>query len=170
MSQIYGLYNNLALGSTVTSQDGKTSSTFKLSGKAEETKYATIDLGKKTDFNTVVLKESGSKITLFEIYGSNSADSDYDFLYQSDCIEGGHTCFLGDVSYRYLRIFVNMASGNFKLTGAEVYNIKSDKAKNLRVNTYLVAANINENTDFSMLDGVTAVSYTHLTLPTICSV
>lgn len=157
MSQIYGLYNNLALGSTVTSQDGKTSSTFKLSGKAEETKYATIDLGKETDFNTVVLKESGSKITLFEIYGSNSADSDYDFLYQSDCIEGGHTCFLGDVSYRYLRIFVNMASGNFKLTGAEVYNIKSDKAKNLRVNTYLVAANINENTDFSMLDGVTDI-------------
>ena len=68
MSQIYGLYNNLALGSTVTSQDGKTSSTFKLSGKAEETKYATIDLGEEKEFNTVVLKESGSKITHIDNY------------------------------------------------------------------------------------------------------
>lgn len=157
MNRIYGLYNNLALDSTVTSQDGKKSSTFKLSGKAEETKYATIDLGEEKEFNTVVLKESGKKVTLFEIYGSNNADSDYKFLYQSDCIEGGHTCFLGDVSYRYLRIFVNQASGSFKLTAAEVYNIKSDNAKDLRVNAYLVASNINESTDFSMLDGVTDI-------------
>lgn len=64
MNRIYGLYNNLALGSTVTSQDGKKSSTFKLSGKAEETKYATIDLGEEKEFNTVVLKESGKKVTL----------------------------------------------------------------------------------------------------------
>ncbi len=157
MNRIYGLYNNLALGSTVTSQDGKKSSSFKLSGKAEENVYATLDLGEEKEFNTVVLKESGKKVTLFEIYGSNNADSDYKFLYQSDCIEGGHTCFLGDVSYRYLRIFVNQASGNFKLTAAEVYNIKNDNAKNLRVNAYLVASNINEDADFSMLDGVTDI-------------
>lgn len=66
MNRIYGLYNNLALGSTVTSQDGKKSSTFKLSGKAEKTKYATIDLGEEKEFNTVVLKESGKKVTLLK--------------------------------------------------------------------------------------------------------
>ncbi|UKI23388.1 MAG: glycosyl hydrolase family 18 protein [Anaerotruncus sp.] len=44
-----------------------------------------------------------------------------------------------------------------KLTAAEVYNIKSDNAKDLRVNAYLVASNINESTDFSMLDGVTDI-------------
>ena len=89
--------------------DGKENASFSLKGKAEENNYVTVDLGKQTDFNTIVLKENGEKVTLFEIYASNDKDKNYKFLYQSDCIEGGHTCFVGDVSYRYLRIFVNQS-------------------------------------------------------------
>lgn len=157
MTDTYSEYENLASDCTVTSSDGKQISGFKLKGKAEQNQYVTVDLGKETAFNTVVLKENGKKVTLFEIYGSNDAEKDYQFLYQSDCIEGGHTCFLGDVNYRYLRIFVNQASGSFKLYDIGVYNIKSDKASDLRVTSYLIANEINEETDFSMLDGITDI-------------
>ena len=157
MTDTYSGYENLAAGCSVTDSEGKSLKSFKLKGKAEENQYVTVDLGEAKAFNTVVLKENGKKVTLFEIYGSNDAEKDYEFLYQSDCIEGGHTCFLGDVSYRYLRIFVNQASGSFKLYDIGVYNIKSDKAKDLRVTSYLVARDISEDTDFSMLDGITDI-------------
>ncbi|MDD6728094.1 MAG: glycoside hydrolase family 18 protein [Eubacteriales bacterium] len=155
MTDTYAQYDNLAVDCTVTDQSGKALGSFKLKGKAEENNFVTVDLGETKNFNTVVLKEKGKKVTLFEIYGSNNAGSDYEFLYQSDCIEGGHTCFLGDVSYRYLRIFVNQASGSFSLYDIGVYNIKSDTAKDLRVTSYLVVNDIKEDTDFSMLDGIT---------------
>lgn len=157
MSDIYANYDNLAKASVTIKPDGKEISSFKLSGKAEENNYVTVDLGKKTDFNTVVLKENGKRVTLFEIYASNDKDKNYTFLYQSDCIEGGHTCYVGDVSYRYLRIFVNEASGKFKLYDIGVYNIKSEKAKNLRVNSYLIVNDISEKTDFSILDALTDI-------------
>lgn len=157
MTDTYSEYENLASNCTVINSEGKQISGFKLKGKAEQNQYVTVDLGKETAFNTVVLKENGKKVTLFEIYGSNDAEKDYQFLYQSDCIEGGHTCFLGDVNYRYLRIFVNQSSGSFKLYDIGVYNIKSDKASDLRVTSYLIASEINEETDFSMLDGITDI-------------
>ena len=157
MKNTYEGYEDLSSGCTVTNSDGKVLNSFKLKGKAEKNQYVTVDLGETKSFNTVVLKENGKHVTLFEIYGSNDAEKDYEFLYQSDCIEGGHTCFLGDVNYRYLRIFVNQASGNFKLYDLGVYNIKSEKAKDLRVTSYLVTAQITEETDFSMLDGITDI-------------
>lgn len=79
------------------------------------------------------------------------------FLYQSDCIEGGHTCFLGDVKYRYLRIFVNQSSGNYKVNSFEAYYLKNENAKNLRVNSYLIAEDIKEYADYSNLDALTDV-------------
>ena len=157
MQKTYENYENLAASCMVTDSAGKESHRFKLKGDAEENNYVTVDLGAITAFNTVVLHENGDNVTLFEIYGSKEPDIGYEFLYQSDCIEGGHTCFLGDVEYRYLRIFVNQASGNFTLDGIEVYDIKSDDAQDLRVSAYFVANDINENTDFSRLDGVTDV-------------
>lgn len=157
MKNTYRGYEDLSSDCTVTNSDGKVLKSFKLKGKAEKNQYVTVDLGETKSFNTVVLKENGKHVTLFEIYGSNDAEKDYEFLYQSDCIEGGHTCFLGDVNYRYLRIFVNQASGNFKLYDLGVYNIKSEKAKDLRVTSYLITAQITEETDFSMLDGITDI-------------
>lgn len=157
MDKTYDNYEDLAAFCSAFNQSGKKVSGFKLKGKAEENNYVTVDLGKEVKFNTVVLQEKGKNVTLFEIYGSNNSESDYEFLYQSDCIEGGHTCFLGDVSYRYLRIFVNQASGKYNLYNFGVYNIKNDKAKELRVNSYLVANDINENTDFSMVDALTDI-------------
>lgn len=157
MTDTYSQYENLAEDCSVTNSAGKVLGGFKLTGKAEENNYVTVDLGETKAFNTVVLCEDGQEVTLFEIYGSNDFEKDYAFLYQSDCIEGGHTCFLGDVQYRYLRIFVNQSSGNFKLDDIGVYNIKSEGAKDLRVTAYLVVTDISEDTDFSKLDGITDV-------------
>lgn len=157
MKNTYAQYENLAADCTVTDMEGKTLSRFELKGKAEKNYYVTVDLGQTKAFNTVVLKESGKKVTLYEIYGSNDAEKGYEFLYQNDCIEGGHTCFLGDVNYRYLRIFVNQASGSFKLYDIGVYNIKSEKAKDLRVTSYVVMRDVEEDNDFSMLDGITDI-------------
>lgn len=157
MTDTYSQYENLADNCVVTDSAGKTLKSFKLKGKAEENQYVTVDLGEEKEFNTVVLKENGKNVTLYEIYGSDDANENYEFLYQSDCIEGGHTCFLGDVDFRYLRIFVNQASGNYQLYDIGVYNIKSDEAKDLRVNSYLVISDVTEETDFSMLDGITDI-------------
>lgn len=157
MQKTYENYDNLATSCVVTDSAGKTKNSFKLKGDAEETNYVTVDLGAITAFNTVVLHENGDNVTLFEIYGSKEPDIGYEFLYQSDCIEGGHTCFLGDVEYRYLRIFVNQASDKYTLDGIEVYNIKSDEAQDLRVSAFFVVTDINESTDFSRLNGVTDV-------------
>lgn len=157
MTDTYEGFENLASNCIFTDSNGKRLSGFKLKGKAESNQYVTVDLGEKKSFNTVVLKENGKKVTLFEIYGSNDAEKDYEFLYQSDCIEGGHTCFLGDVSYRYLRIFVNQASGSFKLYDIGIYNLKSEKANDLRVTSYLILRDISEDTDFSMLEGITDI-------------
>lgn len=157
VSSAYGMYENHALGCTFIYEDGKTSKSFELSGKMDENHFITVDLGKSMDYNTVVLQEKTQTVTLFQIYGSNELDSGYEFLYQSDTIEGGHTCFLGDVNYRYLRIIVNQSSGRFKINNIGVYNIKSDKAKDLRVNAYFVVADIKKDTDFSKLDGVTDI-------------
>lgn len=148
---------NLASSAIYITQDGKTKKSFSLKGKAEENKYVTVDFGDSVDFNTVVLGESGKKVTLFEIYGSNEQDANYQFLYQSDCIEGGHTCFLGDVKYRYLLIFVNQASGKFNVNNFEAYYLKNENAKNLRVNSYLIAEDIKEDADYSNLDALTDV-------------
>ena len=148
---------NLASSATYITQDGKTKKSFSLKGKAEENKYVTVDFGDSVDFNTVILGESGKKVTLFEIYGSNEQDANYQFLYQSDCIEGGHTCFLGDVKYRYLRIFVNQASGKFNVNNFEAYYLKNENANDLRVNAYLVAEDITEDYDFSRLDAITDI-------------
>ncbi len=157
MADTYSNYSNIASSATYITQDGKTKKSFSLKGKAEENKYITVDLGENATYNTVVLGEAGKKVTLFEIYGSNEEDADYQFLYQSDCIEGGHTCFLGEVNYRYLRIFVNQASGKFNVNRFEAYNIKNDEAKNLRVNAYWIVENITEDADYSNLDALTDI-------------
>lgn len=157
MDNTYSKEDNLAADATYFDQEGKESKKFKLKGKGEETTYITVDLGEIKSFNTVVLKESTNSVTLFEIYGTNDLEKDYKFLYQSDCIEAGHTCYLGDVQYRYLRIIVNQSSDDYKLTDCAVYNIKNDNAKDLRVTAYFVATDIKEDTDFSKLDGVTDV-------------
>lgn len=157
VQETYAGYTDLATSAVFTDREGKTHKSFGLRGSAESNTYITVDLGETKAFNTVVVRESGKHVTLFELYGSNSPDKDFDFLYQSDCIEGGHTCFLGDVQYRYLRLFVNQASSSFRLTDFEVYNIKSKTAKDLRVTAYLIVNNITEKADFSMLDGVTDI-------------
>lgn len=155
MDDTYSQYENVASSASFITQEGKTKGSFSLKGKEEEVKYVTVDMGKEVEYNTVVLGESTKTVTLYEIYGSNEQDANYKFLYQSDCIEGGHTCYLGDVNYRYLRIFVNGSSGRYNVNSFAAYNIKKDNAKSLRVNSYIVMEGVSEQTDFSMLEAVT---------------
>ena len=155
MDDTYSQYENVASSASFITQEGKTKRNFSLKGKEEEVKYVTVDMGKEVEYNTVVLGESTKTVTLYEIYGSNEQDANYKYLYQSDCIEGGHTCYLGDVNYRYLRIFVNGSSGRYNVNSFAAYNIKKDNAKSLRVNSYIVMEGVSEQTDFSMLEAVT---------------
>ena len=157
MDKTYSRYDNVASDASYITQDGKTKNSFSLKGKNEENKYITVDLGDSVNYNTVVLGETTKTVTLFEIYGSNEQDANYEFLYQSDCIEGGHTCYLGDVSYRYLRVFVNGSSGKYNVNSFAAYDIKKDNADSLRVNAYLVAENIKDDMDVSMLDSLTDI-------------
>ena len=159
MDDTYSQYENVASSASFITQEGKTKGSFSLKGKEEEVKYVTVDMGKEVEYNTVVLGESTKTVTLYEIYGSNEQDANYKFLYQSDCIEGGHTCYLGDVNYRYLRIFVNGSSGRYNVNSFSAYNIKKDDAKSLRVNSYIVMEGVSEQTDFSMLEAVQALSH-----------
>lgn len=152
---VYSQADNLAANAFFTDQDGKEAKSFKLSGKRGENRFVTVDLGKETEFNTVVLKEDGAAITRFDIYASNTADKDYKFIYESDTVENGHPCFTGDCKYRYLRIFVTESSEDYTLNSLGVYNLKSKNAEDLRVNAYLVMDNVTEETDFSHLDAVT---------------
>ncbi len=55
MTDTYSGFENLALQSVTIKPDGKESASFSLKGKAEENNYVTVDLGKQTDFNTIVL-------------------------------------------------------------------------------------------------------------------
>lgn len=133
---------------------------FELTNSDTRSSYVTVDLKETKSFNTITLEEKGKNITLFSIYGSNSLDQGYEVIYQSDTIENAKVCYVGDVSYRYLRISViEPQSGEFELNGIGVYNLKSDRAQDLRVTAYAVVDSITPETDFSMLDGVTDIIF-----------
>lgn len=152
---VYSQYNDLAENAVFTDSDGKQSNKFDLSGKRDENRFMTVDLGEPVQFNTLVLKESGAAVTRFDVYASNSADKDYVFIYESDTVENGHACFTGDCKYRFLRVFVTESSEDYQFESLGVYYTKSKNADKLRVNAYLVMDNISESTDFSHLDAVT---------------
>lgn len=156
---VYSQYDNLAAESKTFDRELKELSSFKIIDDESRSNSVTVDLQETKSFNTITLGEKDKNVTLFSIYASNTLDKDYVFLYQGDTIEKSRGCFVGDVSYRYLRIFITEASDKFKVTDIGVYNVKNEKAEDLRVNAYLVAPSMTEKTDFSMLDSVTDIIF-----------
>lgn len=65
MSDTYANYDNLAKASVTIKPDGKEISSFKLSGKAEENNYVTVDLGKKNRFQHCCVKGKRKKSYAF---------------------------------------------------------------------------------------------------------
>lgn len=158
-NKVYSSQENLAKGATYYNQDLKKTNAFTITKNKKLNHVATVDLGSEKEFNTITLSESTKSVTKFTIYASNSLDDGYKFIYQGDTISTGRTCFVGDMKYRYLRMFVTEWDGNFKVNDINVYNIHNAKSNDLRVNAYLVANAYDENFNFSMLDGVTDIIF-----------
>lgn len=160
VDETYAAQTNLAdKNSRFYDSEDKEKKSFSLKGKEDKDNFITVDLGETKTFNTVLLREKGKNVTLFAIYGSNEYDKNYEFIYQSDTVECGHPCYLGETSYRYLRIFVINSSGNYHLTDLAVYNMPKTDTENFRRTAYLVSSTIREDTDFSFLNGVTDIIY-----------
>lgn len=155
---VYAKYENLAANAVSYDSEGKVQKSFRLKGKAERRRdLVTVDLGAVKEFNTITLRENGTDgIIRFSIYASNDGEK-YEFLYQSDTIECGHVCFVGDVSYRYLRIMTTQVKAKYDVDTIGVYMIKSENAKKLRNTGYLVINDVDENYDLSTLDAFTDI-------------
>lgn len=158
VKETYDSYDNLASGANYYNADNEQVKKFSLKGTDPWNGYITVDLKEVKSFNTIVLKEKGKKVTLFSIYAGNENGTDYNLIYQSDTVEDGKVCYVGDINYRYLRIMVACADGKFELTDIGIYNI-AKKDADLRVNAYVVAKSLSENSNLSMLNGVTDVIF-----------
>lgn len=158
LKDVYEGYENLAQNSVSYDVNMKQMRTF---GIKENKNNITVDLGKECAFNTITLTENGSSVTKFSIYASNKKEDDYKFIFQGDTVSAGRVCYVGDMTYRYLRIIVVESSKeDFSISNIGVYNNnKSATAKNLRVNSYLVASSITAESDFSMLEGITDIIF-----------
>lgn len=155
---VYAKYENLAANAVSYDSEGAVQKKFRLKDKAERRRdFVTVDLGAVKTFNTITLRENGTDgIVRFSIYASNDGTK-YEFLYQSDTIECGHVCFVGDVSYRYLRIMTTQVKAKYDVDTIGVYMIKSENAKTLRNTGYLVINDVDEDYDLSTLDAFTDI-------------
>lgn len=156
----YGSLDNLSAGAAFRDKEDKELKTFQIKDDKSLNNHITVDLRESKTFNTITLGEKGKDVTLFSIYASNEADKDYKLLYQGDTIEGSRMCYVGDVTYRYLQIFITGFEKGYAVNELGIYQTQKTKnANDLRVNAYLVADNITEKTDFSMLDSVTDIIF-----------
>lgn len=155
VDHVYAGELNLADGCQCYDASLKRVKSFSIQNSRSHNSCVTVDLGESRAFNTITLFERGKSVTLFSIYASDSLRDGYELIYQGDTIENGRVCYVGNVRYRYLRIFVVQSSGSFRVCGLGVYNLKNDAAPDFRVTAYAVADSITPDTDFSMLDGVT---------------
>lgn len=155
VDHVYAGVQNLADGCRCYDAALKPVKTFAMKNDRSHNSCITVDLGESRVFNTITLSERGKSVTLFSIYASNSLKSGYALIYQGDTIENGRVCYVGDVRYRYLRIFVVQSAGRFCVRGLGVYNLTKRAAPDFRVTAYAVADSITPDSDFSMLDGVT---------------
>ncbi len=155
VSDVYAGERNLADGCRCYDAALRPVKFFSIKSDRSHNSCITVDLGESRAFNTITLFERGKSVTLFSIYASDSLKSGYELIYQGDTIENGRVCYVGDVRFRYLRIFVIQAEGRFCVCGLGVYNQKKIAADNFRVTAYAVADSITPETDFSALDGVT---------------
>lgn len=154
---VYDGLDNYADDAKFNDLDGKNISRFKMNNSTGKNNFVTVDLGSVKDFNTIVMKESSYGIKRFHIYGGNENGRDYKLIHVGDSVEGMRVCYVGEQSYRYLRIMVVDHDGSYQLDDIGIYNKKTSADTKLRVTGYLVMSDITEKSDLSMLNGVTDI-------------
>lgn len=151
--EAYASYVNLAENAVYYNTDNSEQKSFKLQGNTS--KSIIVDLNQITKFDTIVFNEKKSKITSFSIELSND-NITYSLVYRNDTIDAMRVCYLGAQEARYIKVTVLDFSDDYNLKDIAVY--QTDKQdKELRVFTYLVMDNVNENIDVEALRSVTDI-------------
>lgn len=111
----YGLFANYHYA------DGSDSSNFSLRG--EEGEWVEISWDAPVTFNTLLIQESGSHVTQFEISVGNSTVP----VYRQDEIGSLRLVYLGTVNTSSFRIKVTGSDGQFRLTDLGIYNVPRNR-------------------------------------------
>ncbi len=90
-----------------------------------------------TTFNTIVLKEEGSKVTEFSIYYTDEEGQEK-FIYKQDLIEAYRYCSFATITAKSIRVEIK-AEGEWNISDVEVYNMGKTHDGNFRVTAYVVS-------------------------------
>ncbi len=99
----------------------------------DEGESAVFEFGKEITFNTLILRENGSKILQFDLY----ADDDTEPFYRSDLIEEFRACSFEPVTASSVRIKVNESGGGWSLGQLEAYHIDKQADEDFRIMGYV---------------------------------
>lgn len=124
---------NLALKSGGSLVDGNvhTAQRFYKASNMEKT----IDLGKTSEFNSIVIKEKGLNVKGFTISISDDGEN-FTPLYSNDKIEYYRLCSFKSVSARYIKLTITKCDNIPKIREVEIYNEVPEKKSDFRVATY----------------------------------
>lgn len=114
--------------------DGK-SSTSSSSMKRNNSEML-VDLGKVTEFNTVILKEDGLNVKSFEILVSDD-NKTFRRVFASDKIEYMRFCSLDPVSARYVKLSILESDAPSVIKEIEIYNEPKRSSDDFRVCGYI---------------------------------
>lgn len=99
----------------------------------DEGESVTIDFGKKTSLNSVVLEEDGDNVELFRFY--KYVDGEWEMFYEQQRILSYRLCFFEQIETEKLKIEMVECIEPVKLKNLEVYNLA--KKDPIKVSQYL---------------------------------
>lgn len=142
-SSDYMLSDNLALGANVTDNDGSKIKSV-TDGKSSTSRIAdrrdgyilTLDLGKSTAFNSVIIKEDGLNVKSFAIYASDD-NKNLKKIFASDKIEYHRFCSVDQTTARYLTLEIIESDEIPSIKEIEVYNEPARSSSQFRVAGYV---------------------------------
>ena len=94
---------------------------------------AVFSFGKEITFNTLVMREKGSKITQFSLY----KDGESEPFYSSDLIEDYRVCSFEPVSASEIVVRADSCDGGWKLDSLEAYMIDRQARDDFRIMGYI---------------------------------
>lgn len=110
------------------------SGTFSGTVKLSKGEYVELDFGDTVGFDTVSLWEKGDRCNLFKIHVLTN--DGWETVYQQDRILSYHTCYLGNISARKLRIEIADCKKAVRLRGLYVFQSAKHKGE-FKVSQYL---------------------------------
>lgn len=142
-SSEYMLSENLALNAAATDNDGSKiksvtdgkSSTARIADRREGYSL-TVDLGKTTEFNSVILKEDGLNVKSFVLYKSSDGVN-FEKIFASDKIEYHRFCSVDRTCARYIKLEILQSDEIPSIKEIEVYDEPQRDFSDFRVAGYV---------------------------------